>query len=1263
MHFSSDEPATSSIDATQRNLSLTSTSAGFGTNTQQTSTFGTRPGFGTTPTSSGGGLFGGATAAPAITTGFGGFGATSSNATTSGFGQPSSGGLFGQPSQTGFGNTTNTTSASPFGGATNMTTGFGNSPQAGFGGAQPSSVFGSSLPVQNQGTGGTPFQAHMEKDAASNQNTAYQSITFQQPYSNYSFEELRLADYSQGRKYGNQNGQAGAFGTSTGFGSSFGSQQPVNTTTGFGGTSSGGLFGQASTPATGFGAPQQTTGFGQSNIGATGLFGQSKPTTSNLFGATPATTNQAGGGLFGSSGGSAFGQTPANGTNNTGGLFGQQPQQQKSLFGGGATTGFGSLNTGGFGQTQAGTTGNSLFGQPQNTLTGFGAGQQQQTSSPFGGFGSNQSQTQSQPQSQNVGGIFGGGGAFGTNQTQQKSLFGGTGTSLFGQNQTQQQQPQQNGGLFGANNNNNQQQGTNLFGQPKPATSNLFGGNTVNNAPLGGGLYSSLNNNNQTQQTQGTSLFGQPLNQQKPSLFGSSTTNTGLGNGLFSNLGQGTNNQLTGGNSLFGNNNQNQQSQMGNSLFGNSQQSQLQQQQPQQLTTSIMSSSPYGNEHLFASLGTPLPPVGPLATPLNSSQRPRRPAPIPQYKLNPAASVRLITPQKRSGFGFSYSSYGTPGSAASTPNGYSSSLLGSGSFGRTLNKSLSTSNLRGPVNAEDSILNLNAFSANGSRTYGSSGSMRKLKIDRSLRTDLFGGDGRIETYRSSPLKKKVSFDDDTSRKQNGESSARDAEETHSDDRESATPSAEEQGLLRSARPSRAVPRSRGPPATSEMEQLKGNELAIVPEDSPTPAAPAENFSNSAVENLRKNQADQPPGEYWMKPSKAELRKLDRKEKSKFHGLIVGREGCGTIEFGDVDLNGIDIDKICGDIVRLETRSATVYLDHAHKPPSGKGMNVPSLVTLENSWPRAKGGRLPVYERKGPKFDKHIQRLQRVSGTEFVDYVAETGQWIFRVPHFSTYTLDYNDDGDTSMLSAPPDTPTPKSTISGVHRNQVSQLSQNDTSIISITSSAQNSNPDDTFEFRKTRALPGAFGDKMALENDYHIKEDLGASANSNGSTSNGRGMSNGDSSVDEDDASAFLNHSEMAGSFPNLDGNMDIDVLKYTPKISASMKPKSILKASQHHRASFGTPPRAQPIISGNWADRLQHTLSPKKQDRHTLRDTQGSMFKERPQNIFTDLRFGNNRSSFATSIDVMNSLFGHDLGRTVGNGKKQGTDGKNFQV
>ncbi|KAF1849740.1 uncharacterized protein K460DRAFT_360590 [Cucurbitaria berberidis CBS 394.84] len=43
----------------------------------------------------------------------------------------------------------------------------------------------------------------------------YQAITFQQPYQKYSLEELRVADYDQGRRFGNQNGQAGAFGQSS----------------------------------------------------------------------------------------------------------------------------------------------------------------------------------------------------------------------------------------------------------------------------------------------------------------------------------------------------------------------------------------------------------------------------------------------------------------------------------------------------------------------------------------------------------------------------------------------------------------------------------------------------------------------------------------------------------------------------------------------------------------------------------------------------------------------------------------------------------------------------------------------------------------------------------------------------------------------------------------------------------------------------------------------------------------------------------------
>ena len=107
------------------------------------------------------------------------------------------------------------------------------------------------------------------------------------------------------------------------------------------------------------------------------------------------------------------------------------------------------------------------------------------------------------------------------------SLFGNSGTGLFGNNNQQNQ----GGGLFG--NNNQANQGGGLFG------------NNNNQTNQGGGLFG--NNNNQ--QSQGGGLFGNNNNQQSQ------------GGGLFGNI-----NQQNQGGGLFGNNNQANQ---GGGLFGN----------------------------------------------------------------------------------------------------------------------------------------------------------------------------------------------------------------------------------------------------------------------------------------------------------------------------------------------------------------------------------------------------------------------------------------------------------------------------------------------------------------------------------------------------------------------------------------------------------------------------------------------------------------------------------------------------------------------
>jgi len=1124
---------------------------------------------------------------------------------------------------------------------------------------------------------------------------------------------LRLADYVQGRRYGNGSGQAGAFGTSTGFGS-FGQ----TTGGGFGatGTTGGGLFGAAtsSNPSPFGGTQPASTGFG-SNSGTSGggLFG-AKPAGGGLFGQNAATSAQPSGGLFGTSGSTGFGTSAGTGFGGGatgGGLFGSngvnQSNSNTGFKPGAATTGtFGQSTTGGFGQPNA-TSGGGLFGSSTATSSPFGGGQGQQsgTANPFAGFGQNL-------QNQNQGNTSSPFGGFGNNQPQQKpgGLFGNSGTtntgsSLFGTNANNQQQT--SGGLFG-NTGNTQQAGGGLFGN-KPATSGTGGGlfenigtNSTSNA--GGSLFSGLGNNQQNQPNQSGGLFGNNQQQDKPGgLFGQTTNNTNnTGGGLFSNLGSNTNNQPSGGSSLFGNlgnNNQNQQ-QQSSSLFGNNTSSILgnsqQNQQQQGLLASLTDQNPYGSQSIFSGLPPPSQQnTGPIATPLSTGQKMKKSAILPQYKMNPNAASRLVTPQKR-GFGFSYSTYGTPSSIssnASTPGGLSSSLLG-GSLGRSLGKSLSTSNLRRTFDAEsDSILSPGAFSANSTR-YSNTGSLKRLTIDRNIRTDLFGSqpipalsslDKNDQSKQPSILKKKVSFDSSTVGG-NGNGSGRlfgndktNGTLTRTED-ESATPSAEEQGFLRSSSHvnGNAV-KPNGAVARPEMEQVKGNELAIVHEDgSPEPST----TSDSQSSNTASSPVDPRPGEYYMKPSRKELQAMSRDQMKQVSGFIVGRQGCGHVRFDQpVDLTTVDLDDIFDNIAVIETRSLTVYPDPSSKPPRGKGLNVPSTITLENSWPRSIDKKSRSYEKSGPRFEKHVWRLRRVGGTNFVKYDRDVGEWVFTVPHFTTYRLDYDDDEtegenlDESILSAPPDTPTPKSRTSKGLYSQTPN-SHHSSSILTEESSRVSSGPDDTFDFKNKKILPGAFDDEGVYE------EDL--------ATSDENDLEDDVSFLDErsvdsrfentfEEPSEALNHSAKVegGSVQETQGADIYPRLSHTTELrgggdslflDSPTRPKSILKASQQQsKIGFGTPLRVKLNAGNDWAEQLQRTVSPRKQDRQALRERQGTILKERDEDHEATptrkLTTNGAASGFATSIDLMNSLFGQDLAKKSGQRTKQGTKRNGFEV
>ena len=997
-----------------------------------------------------------------------------------------------------------------------------------------------------------------------------------------------------------------------------------------------------------------------------------------MFGNTSSTTNPSGGGLFGNSN-----------PQNQGAFGAQQPQNSQSsgfTFGNNANSNTpNTANAGGglFGSTaNNNASGGGLFGQNSGGSILFGSNRQQQgqSNSTLPGFGQNQQNQQNLAQNQsNSSNTFGGFGD--ANQQKPGGLFSNTSTNnasnggLFGSTGQNNQQPTTSGGLFNTNNSN--QSGGGLFGAKPAATgSSLFGNAPASNNTNSSGLFSGFNNNNNnTNQTQnaGSSLFGNNNQQQKPGgLFGTNPTNSG--GGIF---GNNNNNQQSANNSLFGapNNANNAQQQNGglfgqsnngasNSLFGGSQSQQNILQPPQAMMASLTDQFPWGSSSIFA--GLPPPPVhspGPMATPISIPQKQRKSTIHPQYKLSPAAAARLVTPQRR-GYGFTYSTYGTPSSVqsnASTPGGFSASRLG-GSLTRSLGKSLSTSNLRRSFDPDgESILSPGAFSAGSSR-YSGGGSLKRLTIDRSLRTDLFGSyasslqpspDKGDQSRQPGILKKKVSFDTSTM----GGSGSEDSENTITNgDSSSATPSTQEQGLLR-PRTNGRTPNGKtngalGPP---EMEQVRGNELAVVHEDGSPEPAPA-----ATTRSSRQPQEDQKPGDYYMIPSRSEIAKMSKQQREQYMDFKVGREGCGFVVFNKpVDLNQIPLGDIFDKIVVITVRSLTCYPETISKPAQGFGLNVPSTIHLENSWPRQRNKVTPTFEKSGPRFDKHIERLKRVSGTQFVDYERDTGTWVFKVPHFTTYALEYDEtesEGESLHQSRMSDgftSPTPTRRAGSLRSGNPAGSSMQGSPFSVQSKSETASSPDDTFEFRRNRALPGAFEDEFIPDlevqraaNDGHEKDgsflgDSSASVPEDGTDEPGDMQ---DSNEETEDRSLVFQKTnvEMAGSYPDGGLTFDHGDSELTPKQATtnSSKPTGMPLIS--------TPPHLSTDHAA-WTEALQDTISPYKHDRQRIQKSLHPRIGVSSKSTGPHWPYNSRRLAepdLTTSIDLMNSLFGKEEAR-----------------
>jgi nuclear pore complex protein Nup98-Nup96 len=140
----------------------------------------------------------------------------------------------------------------------------------------------------------------------------------------------------------------------------------------------------------------------------------------------------------------------------------------------------------------------------------------------------------------------------------------------------------------------------------------------------------------------------------------------------------------------------------------------------------------------------------------------------------------------------------------------------------------------------------------------------------------------------------------------------------------------------------------------------------------------------------------------MVPALSTLKRMSYSQLAAVTNLTIGQRGVGQIRFlRPVDLTGLDLDAILDHLVVFGPSQVVVYPedDFPERPPTGTGLNQPSEVRLERCWPTSRSSRDPITEMGGERMRRHIERLKAVQGTHFVDFVPETGTWVFTVDHF------------------------------------------------------------------------------------------------------------------------------------------------------------------------------------------------------------------------------------------------------------------------
>jgi hypothetical protein len=153
--------------------------------------------------------------------------------------------------------------------------------------------------------------------------------------------------------------------------------------------------------------------------------------------------------------------------------------------------------------------------------------------------------------------------------------------------------------------------------------------------------------------------------------------------------------------------------------------------------------------------------------------------------------------------------------------------------------------------------------------------------------------------------------------------------------------------------------------------------------------------------------------YWMAPSVSDLRMYSREKLAALPSFVVGRKGYGQIEYlKPVDLTGLtSIGDVLGNVVVFGHGGVMVYPDEATKPREvGEGLNQPAVVTIENIYPKGtKGKVIEPSDRQLSVFVTKLRQKIEKKGGEHVSYDYTSGNWVFKVPHFSYWGINSDDE--------------------------------------------------------------------------------------------------------------------------------------------------------------------------------------------------------------------------------------------------------------